>query len=51
MNNPSVDLSSDPFFSAEQLRKACIALAESYRRAGTEAKWVPTKVALHMNLL
>ena len=51
MGDRSADVSSEPFFCPEQLRKACTALAETYRRAGTEARWTPTKVTLHIAFL
>jgi Autophagocytosis associated protein, active-site domain len=36
------DSAAEPFFSPVQFREACVALADSFRRVGTEARWTPT---------
>lgn len=33
-------------FSAEEFRRACLEFVEAYRRAGTEARWTPTTLAV-----
>jgi hypothetical protein len=40
------DLSASPLVAGDTFRTACLALAESYRRVGVEARWTPTSVRL-----
>ena len=40
------DLPPSPLVAGDAFRTACLALAESYRRVGVEARWTPTSVRL-----
>jgi hypothetical protein len=40
------ELPPSPLLAGDAFRSACLALVESYRRVGVEARWTPTAVRL-----